>query len=334
MSSGPAEATHPGPNGRIVFHRGDDSGFDQVWTANPDLTAQHKLTDEKAYSGFATWSPDATHIAFDSNRSDPDPDDGLGVNDVFTMRADGSDVRKLTDSVGFSGDPAYSPDGSLIAFEADRGVTSGHPGWPAAWPNAGIFVINADGLGMRRVTSPPAGSSDMEPRFSPDGTRVLFTRFRGGHFFEADRTPVGDTSALFTIKLDGTALHRVTGWGGKAGQADWSPDGSRLVFEEACCRPGGNGIFTVRADGSGLAALVRGGLTGIGSEQTVQLDGYYDPVWSPDGTKILAGHETYDTEAGYRSGLVVADADGSDLDWVTMDVQHEHQPDWGTAPLE
>jgi hypothetical protein len=72
LSSVPAEATHPGPNGRIVFHRGDDSGFDQVWTANPDLTAQHKLTDEKAYSGFATWSPDATHIAFDSNRSDPD----------------------------------------------------------------------------------------------------------------------------------------------------------------------------------------------------------------------------------------------------------------------
>ena len=150
-----------------------------MWTANPDLTAEQQLTHGNANSGWPAWAPDASRIAFDSDRSDPDPTDHVFVNDVFTMRPDGSDVRKLTDSVGFSGDPAYSPDGSLIAFDANRG-SQWRSGMAAALPDLSIFVINADGTGMRRVTTPPAGTSDTEPRFSPDGTKLVFTRFRGG----------------------------------------------------------------------------------------------------------------------------------------------------------
>jgi Tol biopolymer transport system component len=330
----PAAATHPGPNGRIVYHQADSNGFDQVWTANPDLTAAHQLTSGNAYSGFATWSPEGSRIAFDSNRSDPDPTDGMGVNDVFTMRADGTDVQKLTDSVGFSGDPAWSPDGTLIVFDANRGVVSGDPEPPSALPDLSIFAIRADGTGMQRITAPPQGQTDQEPRFSPDGTQLVFTRFRGGHYFESGRA-VGDNSALFTVNLDGTGLHRITGWGSKAGQADWSPDGSRIVFETACCRLGTAGIFTVRANGSGLTAVANGhGVTGIGNDQALEVDGYYDPVWSPDGTKIIAGHEFLDDDGTFRVGLVVLNADGSDLQWAATEVHEEHQPDWGTAPLQ
>jgi hypothetical protein len=64
----------------------------------------------------------AGRFAFDSDRSDPNPNDDVGINDVFTVHPDGSDIVNLTRSHGFSGDPGWSPDGSSIVFESDRGA--------------------------------------------------------------------------------------------------------------------------------------------------------------------------------------------------------------------
>jgi hypothetical protein len=106
------------------------------------------------------------------------------------------------------------------------------------------------------------------------------------------------------------------------------------------------GIFTVPSTGGAFTPVVNGhGVTGVGngtafenrdgnSFTAVQVDGYYDPVWSPDGTQILAGREYLDPSEGFRAGLVVVNADGTGLRWVSPDVDGEHQPDWGTAPLQ
>ena len=328
-----ALATPPGPNGRITFWREDASGFTQVWTSNPDLTAAQQLTGDLANSGYSAWTPDASRLAFDSDRADPDPTDDVIVNDVFTMRADGSDVTKLTDSVGFSGDPAVSPDGALIVFDADRGVTSGGPGFTQAFPDLSVYVMDAaDGHAVRRITTPPSGSSDSEPRFSPDGTAIVFTRWRGGHSLRFGRL-VGDTSAVFVVNLDGTGLRRITGWGARSGQVDWSPDGSRIVFETVGDYFGSADAYTVRPDGSGLESLTHGRGIG-GGPDSFHLDGFYDPVWSPDGTKVLLGHALLGADGLFREGLAVINPDGTNLDWVAPEVHEEHQPDWGTAPLQ
>ena len=130
-----AGASPGATNGRLTFMRQDDQGYQQVWTSNPDLGAEHQITSGKANSGWAVWSPDASRIAFDSDRSELDPMDEVLVNDVFSMRADGTDVRQITDSQGFSGDPAYAPDGRLIAFDSDRVGHVGSSGQSAAAPH-------------------------------------------------------------------------------------------------------------------------------------------------------------------------------------------------------
>src|SRR6476469_5069535 len=94
--AGPTSATFPGRNGRLVFRRQDDNGVFQIWTANPDLTHQVQLTQGPDWDGWMpSWSPDGTRIAFSSHHDDPDPSDGTEIEDVYTMRADGTDVRQL-----------------------------------------------------------------------------------------------------------------------------------------------------------------------------------------------------------------------------------------------
>lgn len=319
-----ATATLPGLNGRIVFQRWDEAGFAQVWTANPDLTAQQQLTHGDRNSGWAAWAPDASRIAIDTDRADPDLTDNVVINDVYTMRPDGTDLTKLTDSVGFSGDPAYSPDGSLIAFDADRGVPGG----------LSIYVVKPDGTGMRRVTTPPSGSIDSEPRFSPDGRKLVFTRYQGGRQLKSGRA-AAEISAMFSVNVDGTRPQRLSGWGWHVGQADWSPDGTRIVFEQQCCRLADAGIYTVDVQSGKLTRIVDGhGVTGIGNDQALQIDGYYDPVFSPDGTKIIAGREFLDNDGNFMAGFVLVNADGTNLHWAASTVREEHQPDWGTAPLQ
>jgi Tol biopolymer transport system component len=97
----------------------DAAGHWQVWVANPDLSGAKKLTRGRYDTGWAVWSPGGKWLVFDSSRTDHTPNNSRHVNDVFVMKPDGSGVKKLTDSKGVSGDAAWSPNGSLIAFEAE-----------------------------------------------------------------------------------------------------------------------------------------------------------------------------------------------------------------------
>jgi TolB protein len=235
-----AAATPPGRNGRIAYMLKDSHGHWQVWVAGATLTRARQLTRGASDSGWPSWSPDGKQIVFDSARTDRTPDDARHVNDVFVMNADGSGVRRLTDSRGRSGDASWSPNGSSIAFDADRGKPSGL---------SAIYVMNAAGGPPRKIVAPPKGMSDYKPRFSPDGTHVVFLRARGA----ADGAP----AALFTVRLDGSGLHRLTPFSLRADDADWSPDGRRIVFD-AYPNPAAYGdIYAVGSGGGRAVDLTR-----------------------------------------------------------------------------
>lgn len=282
----------------------DGAGHWQIWVATGRLTRPKKLTSGAADSGWAVWSPDGKTLAFDSNRADPNPNDSNVVNDVLSMRPDGTGVTVLTDSKGLSGEPAWSPDGASLAIESDRGD-------PAH--EQGIYVMASDGTGPRRVTVPPAGSGDSKPRFSPDGAHLAFTRFRG-------KDPA-EKAAVFTVNLDGTHLRRLTTFAIHADDLDWSPDGKRIAFDAYPDPDAYGDIYVVSANGRNLRNLTRNPAGKAGSA---------DPVWSPDGKTVLFLDNRVVGGRG-RTGLATMKPDGSGRRFVSARNAELHQADWETV---
>lgn len=296
-----SKATPPGTDGRIVYMRTDRAGHWQIWVASSSLSGAKQLTHGRFDSGWAVWSPNGKRLAFDSNRADHTPNNAEHVNDVFVMRAEGSGVKKLTNSKSASGDAAWSPNGRLIAFDSDRGSRKGY---------TSLYVMNANGRNVRRITKPAAPLSDYEPRFSPDGTHLVFSRARG----TADQAP----AAVFTIRLNGSGLHRLTSFALRAGATDWSPDGKSIVFEAYPNGPYGD-IYTVAAAG------------GTPTNVTHDTTGQADPVWSPDGQKILFLDNGFVNGVG-RTGLATMSPDGSNRHFISTKNVEAHQPDWESIP--
>ena len=166
-------------------------------------------------------------------------DDGL-----YVMNWDLSVWRLSADADAW---PAWSPDGTSIAFQRSSGDST--------W----IFVMNPDGSGARRL------GAGARPAWSPDGGRFAFM---------SDRDGVGQFE-LYIMNQDGTGQTKLT-TGGVASRASWSPDGTRIVFTAKTDSLAS--LFVAHADGSNVKLLVD--MTRL---ETCEAR---DPAWSPDGATI------------------------------------------------
>jgi Tol biopolymer transport system component len=185
---------------RIVFASTRSVGFFDLWVMNADGTGATQLTDGNL-DEFPSWSPDGSRVAFDRQPY-------LGANprsNLWIVNADGTGAHMVDVGVNETVfEPSWSPDGARIAYSnlgqivtvrtegADRRVVTGMPGGGAArapnWspdgsqlafmgerPNGDgrydIWVVNADGSGMRRVAE-----LGKHPAWSPDGTKISFSK--------------------------------------------------------------------------------------------------------------------------------------------------------------
>ncbi len=202
-----------------------------------------------------------------------------GLPALFTSRGDGSDVRRLTPPGEPFTFPAWSSDGTRIAYTA---LVDGREQ---------IFIANADGSNPQMALEMP-NQRARGVSWSPDDTAIAFA---------ADDVQPDD---IFIYRFGAPAVERLTDGRGIEADPVWSPDGTKIAY---AADPTGRG--------GSLQIFVRD-LTRQGREATIQLTNSgqnFAPSWSPDGSQIA-----YTSAQGRGSRIFVMRADGSDKRQLTF----------------
>jgi Tol biopolymer transport system component len=220
-SGGSADAA--AARGTIAFVRSPhDTHVGRLFFMSGDGRAQRPAGTRADY--FPVWSPDGRRIAYH--------DDGRNAR-IYVANADGSGRRAVTPRGSWDCiEIAWSPDSRRIAY-ALNGSCDG---------SFAIYVVNADGSGRSKLTNPPA--HDINPAWSPDGRKLLFTRM------------TSDRTALYVMRADGRNKRVIRGvHPARSGGAPtrpsvvWSRDG-RIFFL------GDGGLSVMNVDGTGKRSLV------------------------------------------------------------------------------
>jgi Tol biopolymer transport system component len=253
-----------------------------------------------------------------------------GSYSIWGMNADGSREQRLTHDRGddsspsgifYQVDPAWAPDGRLIAFSSKRSGTSE------------IYVVRPDGTGTRRVGSGPGEQT--EPTWSPDGRRIAFAAGpverievmradgtgvlrvtgdngeiepawspAGGWIAYVRKSSVLPVREIWVVHPDGTGKRQVTSLGASASRPAWSPDGKRIAFADNA--KGSFDIYTIGIDGKGLRRV------------TNSTSGDYEPAWSPGGKLLAFG----------RDGAIYTVTLGGKLTRLTSGRDNDSTPAW------
>ncbi len=188
--------------------------------ARPILPRTVQKGTRTAYYAEATVSRDGTRVIFTSNMD--------GDLDIYSMKPDGSDVRRLTNREGYDGGPFYSPDGTMFVWRAYyppnaqvraeyRDLLAKELVKPSRMD---LWVARADGTNPRQVTNLKAAS--FAPSFAPDGKKIIFS---SNH-----HDPAGRQFDLFLVNLDGSGMEQITYGGEFDCFPMFSPDGTKLVW--------------------------------------------------------------------------------------------------------
>jgi TolB protein len=283
------------PASRILYVKGDTiNKIGHIWVMNEDTTGKQQLGAVNADDDYPSWSPDYQKVVFSSKRragtyeifvmnadgtdvtpvttavngsSDeypswsPDgskiffsrwvPDGYAFHDDIYSVNANGTGLTKIT-NFRFGGiftEPSVSPDGKRILVSA---ILSGN-----SWGDGHIYSMTTSGTGLTQITNTPVGEGS--PRWSPDGTKIVFV----SNFGYPDKRDIA------TINADGTGFKTVMSWPGPEEHPSFSRDGTRIVFTDYTFNRWG-WLMTVKTDGTGLTQL----------QSTNDLGSYYDASWS------------------------------------------------------
>lgn len=265
----------------------------------------------------AYFSPDGQRLIFQSTR------DGRSCDQQYTMRVDGSDLRRVSDGTGKTTCGYFIDGGRRIIYASTHHADSACP--PRPDPSRGyvwgldpfdLYTANADGSDRMRLTS--FGVYTAEATLSPDGRTLVFTSLKDGDL------------ELYSMNVDGSNLRRLTHTPGYDGGAFFSPDGTQIVYRawhpagddlrayqdlltQRMVRPNRMEIWVMNADGSNQRQITR-----LGGAN-------FAPFFAPDGRRIIFSSNHLNPRSR-NFDLFLVNIDGSGLEQVTTHAEFDGFP--------
>jgi len=265
----------------------------------------------------AYFSPDGRSLIFQSTR------DGRTCDQQYTIRLDGTGLRRVSDGTGKTTCGFYLDGGRRIIYASTHAADTTCP--PRPDPSAGyvwrldpfdLFTANADGSNRKRLTS--YGVYTAEATLSPDGKKVVFTSMKDGDL------------DIYTMNVDGSDIRRLTDAPGYDGGPFFSHDGKMIVYRanhptgaeletyrgllaRGMVRPGRMEIFVMNADGTNQRQI-----TSLGGAN-------FAPFFTPDDKRIIFS-SNHRNPRSRNFDLYVVNLDGTGLEQITTHEEFDGFP--------
>ena len=300
-----AEAYFSADGKKLIFQSTRD-GYpcDQIYEMNLDGTGLRKLSTGKGRTTCSYFLPDGKRFIYSStHEANPDcppkPDYSRGYvwaiypsYDIFSAKADGSDLKNITHSPGYDAEATIAPNGKRIVFTSMRDG------------DLDIYTMDVDGKHVKRLTNETG--YDGGPFWSYDSQWIVYR----AHHPKSEKE-IADYRALlkenlirpttleiWVMKADGTGKQQVT-HNGKANFAPYFfPDGKRIIYASNLDDPKGRNfdLYVVNVDGTKTERITNYG----------EFDGF--PMFTPDGKRLVF--------ASNRNGKVRGETNIFIADWV------------------
>lgn len=271
-----------------------------LWLVAPDGSEPRQLTDA-VHVIWPVWSPDRSQIAFLA----PDPDDPMGNVSLYRIAVDGSTPERLVDGVSAHAAPAWSPDGTRIAYTSFAGYD---PVYESGAISVRVFdVKSGEETDLTGAKYPLA----FNPSWSPDGSEIAFTVKHQGLGERPQHAP-GDVMIVNLARSEDGAFENVTNGAVRdIWSVSWSPRGDELLlyslFGQTWYEPPSTSIRVLNRVTGQIDQLA-----GIEERPTM-------PVWSPDGIRFaFTAKETsivVANSAGKQDELEADEALSGEITW-------------------
>jgi Tol biopolymer transport system component/putative intracellular protease/amidase len=276
-----------GDGGGLIAFVSTRDGNGEIYVMNADGAEQgsgnpRRLTNNRVWDGYPTWSPDGTQIAYYTYRTEKDW--VIQVMDVEGAAQGSGNPRRLTDSGTCDGAPYWSPDGAdeyirRIAYSSDADCTGSH---------REIYVMDADGGNPRNLTQ--NDTDDVSSSWSPDSQQIMFASNRDGD------------NEIYVMNSDGSQVRQLTDNDAEDFMPAWSPISSQIAFVSD--RDGNDEIYVMD---------VGGAEQGPGSVRRLTDDPAVDwfPFWSPDGADEYIRQIAFNSRRDGNLEIYVMNVDGA-----------------------